>query len=251
MERQCGQCGKKFTSEKFKLCDSCRAYQREYQHNWKAAKMERIKDVQYICNECFKEFDDVGYKTCPSCREKRKKYREANKEQLRRNSRKFWWAHHEEQLARARKYREAHIEERRAYCRAYMVAHKEEKKAYHKVFRKTSEWYKNYTKKWRLQNPHKRCRYEHSRRANKAKSKGHYTDEELTKLFEKQDGKCFYCRKLLFSSFDRVYHIDHKVPLSRGGENDISNIALACAHCNLTKHNKTADEFIHKLGVEV
>jgi 5-methylcytosine-specific restriction endonuclease McrA len=38
------------------------------------------------------------------------------------------------------------------------------------------------------------------------------------------------------------------VPLSRGGTNDISNIVLACANCNLKKHTKTHAEFIKILG---
>ena len=34
------------------------------------------------------------------------------------------------------------------------------------------------------------------------------------------------------------YHVDHVVPLSRGGGNGVDNICLACPSCNSSKNNK-------------
>jgi len=39
-------------------------------------------------------------------------------------------------------------------------------------------------------------------------------------------------------------HLEHKTPLSRGGNNHYDNLAVACAKCNLKKRNKTVDEFM-------
>ena len=62
------------------------------------------------------------------------------------------------------------------------------------------------------------------------------------RLFKAQKGKCFYC------GFECKYPSDmigeHKVPLSRGGTNDKENYVLSCYVCDITKGNKTADEFI-------
>lgn len=57
-------------------------------------------------------------------------------------------------------------------------------------------------------------------------------------LWEEQKGKCFYCKSKL-----DIFHVDHKIPLSRGGLHDENNLCLACPSCNLKKHAKTEEEF--------
>lgn len=59
-------------------------------------------------------------------------------------------------------------------------------------------------------------------------------------LFESQNGLCFYTNTILDIT---TAHIDHKVPISRGGTNDYSNLVLCTPEANLLKHNKTAEEF--------
>ena len=38
-------------------------------------------------------------------------------------------------------------------------------------------------------------------------------------------------------------HIDHILPLSRGGENVDDNAQLLCPYCNLSKGSKTMEEW--------
>lgn len=49
--------------------------------------------------------------------------------------------------------------------------------------------------------------------------------------------KCFYCA----AAFE---HIDHFVPLSKGGEHTLENVRPSCQACNLRKSNKMPGEFI-------
>lgn len=60
---------------------------------------------------------------------------------------------------------------------------------------------------------------------------------------------CHYCRGAGSESHGpdgRVWHVDHEYPISIGGDNRKDNKVLACATCNLRKHDKTASEFIIK-----
>ena len=88
----------------------------------------------------------------------------------------------------------------------------------------------------------------HNCRARKKENGGTFTFRELNEQFERQEGFCYYCGKLLYASFESAVHVDHKTPLARGGSNDISNIALSCAACNLKKHTKTAEEFLQEMN---
>ena len=61
----------------------------------------------------------------------------------------------------------------------------------------------------------------------------------ISRIVEMYNGSCAYCGNDCKSN----YHIDHKIPLSRGGKNIFENLALSCPKCNLTKHVKTDVEF--------
>lgn len=39
------------------------------------------------------------------------------------------------------------------------------------------------------------------------------------------------------------YHIDHVVPISRGGANSIGNIVAACGSCNSSKNDRLLTEW--------
>lgn len=71
------------------------------------------------------------------------------------------------------------------------------------------------------------------------KAQGNYTPEDIQSIFAQQEGKCAYCKKQL-----TAYHIDHVVPLSRGGTNWPDNLALACATCNCSKGAKLLSEWL-------
>lgn len=83
------------------------------------------------------------------------------------------------------------------------------------------------------------------RRALVRSAEGAYSKADVTAKLEAQSGRCVYCSTdLLLDGF----HIDHMVPLSRGGSNWPTNIQLLCETCNLRKNNKTPEEFIQVLA---
>jgi 5-methylcytosine-specific restriction endonuclease McrA len=48
---------------------------------------------------------------------------------------------------------------------------------------------------------------------------------------------CVYCGR---KAPDVQLHVDHVVPVSGGGSNDLKNLVAACAECNVGKGKRTA-----------
>lgn len=59
-------------------------------------------------------------------------------------------------------------------------------------------------------------------------------------VFERDNFSCVYCGTNLVHEEP---HCDHVLPFSRGGTNDIDNLATACGPCNLAKGDNTPDEW--------
>lgn len=51
---------------------------------------------------------------------------------------------------------------------------------------------------------------------------------------------CYLCLKPIPFGKDTF---EHKTPLSRGGDNQYSNLAISCRSCNCKKYNKTLEEY--------
>lgn len=62
-------------------------------------------------------------------------------------------------------------------------------------------------------------------------------------VFYRDRGICVYCKKDLSGllNISNKYHIDHIVPLSKFGLNDISNLQLLCETCNTSKGCRNMD----------
>ncbi|KEZ78338.1 HNH endonuclease [Salinisphaera hydrothermalis C41B8] len=58
-----------------------------------------------------------------------------------------------------------------------------------------------------------------------------------------QDWRCTYCGHHLTSR-----HLDHVVPVSRGGTNNIENLQWLCPTCNLRKGTISSEKFISRNG---
>ena len=91
----------------------------------------------------------------------------------------------------------------------------------------------------------KRERHRESRRCQLARVRawrlgvrGKYYPSDVARLKRLQDNRCAYCQRPLI-----VFHVDHKIPLSRGGENRPPNLQLLCPTCNAAKGAMTDEEF--------
>jgi len=94
-----------------------------------------------------------------------------------------------------------------------------------------------------INNPEMYQAYRHARRAREISAPGHFTSEDIKTQFKMQKGRCWHCQKEL----NRNYHIDHLIPLSRGGSNDARNIVISCPECNRSKNDKLPHEWNGRL----
>jgi len=141
-----------------------------------------------------------------------------------------------EQKVRRRAYAQSYLSrpekkaERRAYQQEYLsLPHVQSRKR---------AWSLEYWKRSRTRALYQATRQK--RRALLHTAVGTHTPEQIQEQYNRQRGHCYYCRKNVALN---EYHLDHVIPLSRGGSNDISNIVVSCAACNLSKRDKLPHEF--------
>jgi hypothetical protein len=66
-------------------------------------------------------------------------------------------------------------------------------------------------------------------------------------VFARDGYRCVYCGfqdERNGSDAGLALHVDHALPLSRGGTDEPSNLVTSCVNCNLRKGDKTAEEFM-------
>ena len=63
-------------------------------------------------------------------------------------------------------------------------------------------------------------------------------------LWKRDRGICYLCEK--FNERKSNWVIEHKIPLSRGGQHSYLNTGVACHPCNQSKHNLTPLEFMRR-----
>ncbi len=144
--------------------------------------------------------------------------------------------------ARCREYDRTHSQKRKEYNQEYYLNNHADilikKRKYHKengdtIREKKRAYHKTTTGKLVSK------KSSANRRALKFKAEGSFTAEDIKGLYAIQGRCCYYCNV----GIEGGYHVDHMLPLSRGGSNDVSNICLSCASCNWSKHAKTAEEY--------
>jgi len=149
--------------------------------------------------------------------------------------------------AYSQQFRNNNPERHREFSRNWAIKNPEKKKEIH------SQWYKKNSQKhiknvsnWQNNNPEKKRSYaiktQNKRRAvKKMSSHVPYTVEEL---LLKYSTSCYLCKKEIDFNLPRSvgkpgwensFHIDHLIPISKGGNDTIENVRPVHAICNLRK----------------
>lgn len=103
-----------------------------------------------------------------------------------------------------------------------------------RYYEKNRKQFAEMAKIWRAKNPEKVTEFKAAHRARKKAAPTYFiTNKEKWKL---RNDPCFYCGQ-------PAKHLDHIIPLSRGGNHSIGNLAPACVRCNTSKNDKTIMEW--------
>ncbi|MGE3549755.1 MAG: HNH endonuclease [Geobacter sp.] len=225
---------------------------RRKRYLWNYEKEKEYRKAYYETNkDKFKEWQAANY--------------EANKEEIRAKGRAKYKENNEEIRIKLNAYYKATIEKQKEYSKrkyeknkeAIMAKRKErentdpEKYVQYraKYYQDNKERVDEVKKKWSARNKDK-LRYHGRLHAQKRRQLARENGGELSKdivprLMELQRGKCRACGKPLKND----YHIDHIIPLARGGQNTDNNCQLLHSKCNLSKGARDPYEHAQKLGV--
>ena len=110
-------------------------------------------------------------------------------------------------------------------------------------YRENAEALKAYSREWSKKNPDQVRANQAYRRALKRKAGGRHTGADVRQLLIHQKGKCAYCRVKL-----KKYHVDHIVPITKGGTGDRRNLQILCQPCNQAKYNHAPIDFARMTG---
>ena len=134
-------------------------------------------------------------------------------------------------------------EYRREFYTGWMAANQDKMREYRKKYlRVHADRAREMRALWLAENPERAAAAWRSgrarRRARIAAAPGYYTVDDVLAQMEAQEGRCHYCAQPVTE-----YHVDHYIPLARGGSNGPENIVIACPPCNLKKGTKMPHEF--------
>lgn len=196
-------------------------------------KCTRCGEVKAVTAEFFnrdKRSSNGFQSRCKDCEHKESKatraaHYAANQDRMIEKSRKWYHANKEKAAQRAKRYRAENIDAISEKQKEYRSNNKE----------KVAE----YMKKWWRDNPEKRKEHKSRRRWLKKNAKGSHTADDIKAQYKRQKGRCYYCD----CKVGKSYHVDHVIPLTRGGSNGPENIVIACQFCNISKKDKMPHEW--------
>ena len=235
------------------------------------------------CSLCGKPFEKTlsqikrskNHYCSVECRHQGLKVPEEQKQATKKNNFKKWKDKNKEKIQQYNfEYRQNNKEKVNSLYREWYQKNKKElllkvSKRYQedKEYRKRRNDYQN---KWAKENPEKALlqRQRHKEKARitsrlrqvkKVAQKYNCeigNGQEIREFYETAlnigNTECYYCKKECgkdIAEYKKDATVDHKIPLSRGGKHDRTNLVIACRYCNSMKCSKTDKEFFDFLEI--
>ena len=194
-----------------------------------------------ICLDCPADISERygNAKLCRRCAKARQAVSKSSYRASKEVRQAYYQAHKTERKEYQNKYSKDNTEAIAERCRAYYQANAPKKLEYQRVYHKA--------------NPEKRREAKARRRARKIELLGKVTSGILDVLLKLQNHRCAApgCRKRIGKRVrgKSDHHLDHIVPLAKGGLHDDANLQILCATCNQQKHAKDPLAFARERGM--
>jgi 5-methylcytosine-specific restriction endonuclease McrA len=154
---------------------------------------------------------------------------------------------------------------KREYGRRYRTDYPDKIRERHRrYYAKNTEKVNEYQRRYYAENAEKECEYqrryradnplavrasEQRRRSRIISADGTHTADDIRLQLKSQTDKrgnlrCWWCGKPIKAN---GYHVDHRVPLARGGSNTPENLCISCPTCNKSKGAKLPQEWNGRL----
>lgn len=185
------------------------------------------------CSQCgeTKPFEDFHIRAdnsegraseCKTCNSKRgREWRDANPDRHKENYLKWGKENKDKKAVNAKRWKLLNPDKIKASSKKYYEKHRKKRQVYERA--------------WRQANPDKIRERDHRHRARINNAGGSFTEHEFTELCIRHGDVCVCCGE------GGKLTVDHIVPLSRGGANNIDNIQPLCLSCNSKKYVHTVD----------
>ena len=206
------------------------------------SKYCRSKDgLQPSCKKCYSEYyqdnkcKNRAYRLANDERIKitKKKYREENRAKVALYQKNYRDKNKESLSVQESGYRSRNIDKVRSRAAEYNRVNK----AKHKAKRQSPEGRAIV----KMSNYRRRSRNVNSpAEASKVKA-------WLSKAHSQDRFTCFYCKNTFGQ---KSLHVDHYVPISKGGRNVVENLVTSCSRCNRRKSDKCPERFIMEMNCE-
>ena len=229
--------------ESTKICTCCKTEKNLTEFY----KRKSIKDGHStICKKCKSE-KDKKYREENKTKiyQSKKEYREKNIDTIRVKKKEYRNNNKEKISKRDKEYRDRNIEEIKKNKKIYYEANKEHVLLKNKEYQKKNRLRIN---KYLLEyfkteiGSASKLNTRHKRRA--IIKDGDATTQQLKELYSTVKN-CYWCNTKLNK---KNTHLDHFIPLSKGGLHTIDNLVLSCSCCNLKKSNKDPYQFALEKG---
>lgn len=143
-------------------------------------------------------------------------------------------------IARASAWNKANRERRKEIKRRSYQANREKALAAgRKRYERNKEQINARNREWKVANKELVVEQSARRRWLKREGAEKISRAQLLALLKGQQGRCAYCERVL----NEGKHLDHRIPLTRGGTHTLDNVVWSCPSCNLRKSRKLPDEF--------
>jgi 5-methylcytosine-specific restriction endonuclease McrA len=233
-----------------KVCKTCKIQKDLTEFS----KCSSSKDgLQFRCKACHAKWYAAN-------RERITEHNAANRERIAARSAEWRSANKERIAAKRAEYYASNKRRINAQCVKYYAANREKFAEYNaKYYSENRERISESGAKYyvanretiaerKRENPEQSAAYSRNRRARERKADGKHTAADIARIFDRQNGRCANCHDRLVKSGKQKFHVDHIVPLAKGGSNWPANLQCLCPACNLRKHAKDPIEWAKSNG---